>query len=175
MKEVKAPEFVYYTDLEIERRINELTLKAQDVATAKKNSGKTNGGEVYTPYWVVVEMANLNHDYIRAINTTVLDMCAGTGNFTIEIYRRKLITAFKRNNNLIEEITNCIRNIYAVEIVTESLSILKQRVRDYFSAVLDIAIEFNYIGAAEKEQLMNNFDTITVNTLLNKDVAALLR
>lgn len=173
MKIEKTVEFVYYTNLEIERRINELTLKTQDVATAKKNSGKTNGGEVYTPYWAVVEMANMNHDYIRAINTTVLDMCAGTGNFTIEIYRRKLITAFKRNNNLIEEITSCIKNIYAVELVTDSFLILKQRVRTYFSAVLDIAIEFNYIEISEKEQLMNSFDIITVNTLLSKDVATM--
>ena len=58
------------------------------VVTDKDKSNKF--GEVFTPLWLVDEMINRVSDYDwKNPNTTTLDLCAGYGQFTIRMLRKK--------------------------------------------------------------------------------------
>lgn len=125
-----------------------------------RNNGKSNGGEVFTPHWIVVKMNNLADDKLTDINSKVLDLCCGTGNITIDILRRKLTGALRASQNnindmgaLAENICVACSSVYAIDIVKYSVMICKERLLKLSSAFLDSLIDSNYLNQSVKEQI----------------------
>lgn len=98
------------------------------VASQECKGGYVSSNEVYTPAWVENDMCNWCDDaskdkrVISNIDSTCLEPCVGTGNFIIEIVRRRLVDAYNKNR-----LADVFNNIYGFEIVGDSLQICKNR------------------------------------------------
>lgn len=89
-------------------------------------------GEVFTPEWVVKDMCdmlqenNQGEDVFRP-DTTFLEPTCGTGNFLVEILKRKL--------NMCKDTEDCftsLRSIYGVDIMPDNIQESKERMLDIF-------------------------------------------
>lgn len=90
-------------------------------------------GEVLTPIWLVNEMLDLleqeNPDAFTDVEKTFLEPTCGTGNFVVEIYRRKLNHA-KNSRELAEK---ALRSLWCIELLEDNMFECRQRVKDLFS------------------------------------------
>lgn len=87
-------------------------------------------GEVFTPIWVVNEMLdNLSSEAFEDVGKTFLEPTCGTGNFVVEIYRRKLNRA-KNDRNKAEQ---ALRSLWCIELLEDNMIECRQRVKDIFA------------------------------------------
>lgn len=109
---------------------------------ARVNRGKTNGGEVYTPAWIVQDMCNMLPDAFD-VDKTYLDPCCGTGNITIEVLRRRLIDGTKKyiSTRDTNYILKAMQGLYAVDINNESAKQCRSRLvklaKEYYKSLRD--------------------------------------
>ena len=106
-------------------------------------SSATNGGEVYTPDWCVVDMLNLIDDHIKYDSVT-LDPCCGTGNITIDMFGRKLALAVfttvqqvNQEADVVKNILVAVRTLYAIDINPESVQLCRLRLYKMLCAFCD--------------------------------------
>lgn len=70
--------------------INYYPINPNNHMQTKTNKNKSDKfGEVFTPLWLVDKMLNMKSNHNWKGNNTTLDMCAGYGQFTIRILRKK--------------------------------------------------------------------------------------
>lgn len=83
-------------------------------------------GEVFTPDWVVKEMCDLVGEggAWDNIDNTFLEPAAGTGNFVVEILRRKLSKCSSDDERL-----RALKSVYAIELLQDNVDEMKARVR----------------------------------------------
>lgn len=81
-------------------------------------------GEVFTPPWLVKDMVDLVPD-IGKVETTVLEPSFGTGNFLVEILKRKL-----DNCKSDEDVLISVRSLYGVELQADNVSVCHRRLMD---------------------------------------------
>lgn len=89
-------------------------------------------GEVYTPIWVVNEMLDeieKEGDAFSNVGKTFLEPSCGTGNFVVEIYRRKLNLA--KNDR--EKAEKALRSLWCIELLPDNMAECRQRVKDVFA------------------------------------------
>lgn len=90
-------------------------------------------GEVFTPIWVVNEMLDClekeSPDVFTDVTKTFLEPTCGTGNFVVEIYRRKLNVA-KNDRNKAEQ---ALRSLWCIELLPDNMAECRQRVKDLFA------------------------------------------
>ena len=89
-------------------------------------------GEVYTPIWVVNEMLDAlekEGDAFSDVGKTFLEPSCGTGNFVVEIYRRKLNLA--KNDR--EKAEKALRSLWCIELLPDNMAECRQRVKDVFA------------------------------------------
>lgn len=87
-------------------------------------------GEVFTPIWVVNEMLdNLPQEAFEDVGKTFLEPTCGTGNFVVEIYRRKLNRA--KNNK--QDAEKALRSLWCIELLEDNMMECRQRVKDIFA------------------------------------------
>lgn len=90
-------------------------------------------GEVFTPPHIVGAMLDL---IPLKEDTTFFEPACGNGNFLVEILRRKLSST--KNPNII----NCIKSIYAVDIMPDNISEAKERMikiaKPFFHDLIDL-------------------------------------
>lgn len=90
-------------------------------------------GEVLTPIWLVNEMLDLleqeNPECFTNVEKTFLEPTCGTGNFVVEIYRRKL-NAAKNDRNLAEK---ALRSLTCIELLEDNMLECRQRVKALFA------------------------------------------
>lgn len=89
-------------------------------------------GEVYTPIWVVNEMIDgleKESDAFSDVSKTFLEPSCGTGNFVVEIYRRKLNKC--KNDRGKAEIA--LRSLWCIELLEDNMLECRQRVKDIFA------------------------------------------
>lgn len=89
-------------------------------------------GEVFTPIWVVNEMLDeleKEGDAFSDVGKTFLEPSCGTGNFVVEIYRRKLNLA--KNDR--EKAENALRSLWCIELLPDNMAECRQRVKDVFA------------------------------------------
>lgn len=84
--------------------------------------------EVFTPDWVVNDMLNMVADnsktYVFAPEFTWLEPAAGTGNFVVEILKRKFANCSNRKMRI-----KALKSVYAVELLQDNLDEMKARIR----------------------------------------------
>lgn len=87
-------------------------------------------GEVFTPDWVVKEMCDLvgEEGAWDNIDNTFLEPAAGTGNFVVEILRRKLSKCSSGDEKL-----RALKSVYAIELLQDNVDEMKARVRAIMS------------------------------------------
>lgn len=90
-------------------------------------------GEVFTPIWLVNEMLDLlgkeEPDTFSDVTKTFLEPTCGTGNFVVEIYRRKLNTA----KNSREKAEQALRSLWCIELLEDNMLECRKRVKDVFA------------------------------------------
>ena len=90
-------------------------------------------GEVFTPIWVVNEMLDElekeSSDTFSDVSKTFLEPTCGTGNFVVEIYRRKL--NYCKNDRNKAEIA--LRSLWCIELLEDNMKECRQRVKDVFA------------------------------------------
>lgn len=123
----------------IKDRADELAIKSlsavTDIMWADKNEGKSNGGEVFTPHWCVVDMCNLVQDKLDTLDSTVLEPACGSGNILIDIVRRKLAAALRASgeaadvNKLVGNIKIGLGSVYGVDIAKDNVINCRKRLK----------------------------------------------
>lgn len=87
-------------------------------------------GEVFTPIWVVNEMLdNLPPEAFEDVGKTFLEPTCGTGNFVVEIYRRKL----NHVKNDSKKAETALRSVWCIELLEDNMMECRQRVKDIFA------------------------------------------
>ena len=63
----------------------------KDVSLVKSKQRVADHGEVFTPQWLVDAMLDLVKDETERIDSRFLEPASGSGNFLVQILRRKLV------------------------------------------------------------------------------------
>ncbi len=95
-------------------------------------------GEVFTAEREVNAMLDLVKDETLRIDSRFLEPACGTGNFLIEILRRKLKVVADRHSKNQSEYEKysllAISSIYGIDILADSLQLCRNRLFDYFES-----------------------------------------
>ncbi len=100
-----------------------------------KNEGKSNGGEVFTPHWCVVDMCNMVDDKLGDPNNLVLEPACGSGNIVIEIARRKIVANVRKvyqtpfHNVVLHSIIDALSTVYGVDIAKDNVLATRKRLK----------------------------------------------
>ncbi len=90
-------------------------------------------GEVFTPIWLVNEMLDNveqeNPEAFKDVTKTFLEPSCGTGNFVVEIYRRKL-NHVKNDRKQAEE---ALRSVWCIELLPDNMATCRERVKEVFA------------------------------------------
>ena len=116
-------------------------------------------GEVFTPEWVVNDMLNGlekegNPNAFKDITTTFFDICCGTGNFTVQILKRKF-----DNCKTKKQFIAALESTYASDIMEDNIEECRRRVIDLYHSY----------GQNE------NIDFIVRTNIFQSDVLAVLK
>lgn len=87
-------------------------------------------GEVFTPIWLVNEMLDMlekESDAFSDISKTFLEPTCGTGNFVVEIYRRKL-----NRCRTIKDAETALKSLWCIELLEDNMLECRRRVKDIF-------------------------------------------
>ncbi len=94
-------------------------------------------GEVFTPEWLVNDMLDLVKQETERIHSRFLEPACGTGNFLVEILRRKLAAVEKRygKNQIEYELyaVIAVSRIYGVDLLPDNVKEARQRLFDIFN------------------------------------------
>lgn len=94
----------------------------------KSNERKRLLGEVFTPSWLVKKMCDmLPPDAWNDVSKTFLEPSCGTGNFLVEILKRKLDIC--KNT---EDCFSALKSIYGVDLMPDNIQESKERMLEIF-------------------------------------------
>ncbi len=95
-------------------------------------------GEVFTPDWLVNDMLDLVKQETERIDSRFLEPACGTGNFLVEILRRKLAVVenrYKKNQLEYERYAViAISSIYGVDLLQDNIEEARERLFNIFNA-----------------------------------------
>jgi len=93
-------------------------------------------GEVFTPEWLVNNMLDLVKQETERIDSRFLEPACGTGNFLVEILKRKLYIVeqrYKKNQIEYERYAIiAISSIYGIDLLEDNIEEARQRLFDIF-------------------------------------------
>jgi hypothetical protein len=100
-------------------------------------------GEVFTPEWLVEAMLNLVKDETERIDSRFLEPACGSGNFLVQILRRKLAAVelkygqsdFERGHYALL----ALMCIYGIELLTDNISECRANLLDLFAGYLNLS------------------------------------
>ena len=94
-------------------------------------------GEVFTPDWLVNDMLDLVKQETERIDSRFLEPACGTGNFLVEILRRKLAVVenrYKKNQLEYERYAViAVSSIYGVDLLQDNVEEARERLFDIFN------------------------------------------
>lgn len=100
--------------------------KKEQLTKSKERVSKL--GEVFTPEWLVKDMCDmLPDDAWNDISKTFLEPSCGTGNFLVEILRRKL--------DICKDTDDCftaLGSVYGVDLMQDNIEESKERMLEIF-------------------------------------------
>lgn len=94
-------------------------------------------GEVFTPDWIVNDMLDLVKQETERIDSRFLEPACGTGNFLVEILRRKLSVVenrYKKNQLEYERYAViAVSSIYGVDLLQDNVEEARERLFNIFN------------------------------------------
>src|SRR3954467_6758457 len=99
-------------------------------------------GEVFTPAWMVEAMLNLVKDETERIDSRFLEPACGSGNFLVQIVRRKLAAVelkygksdFERRHYALL----ALMCIYAIELLPDNIAECRANLLEIFAEYLNL-------------------------------------
>ena len=127
-------------------------------------------GEVFTPPWMVDAMLDLVKDETERINSRFLEPACGSGNFVVQILRRKLAAVeIKYGRSPFEKMQYALISlmcIYGIELLTDNIEECRTTMLQLFSAYLQLNTDDEMFKAAEYVLTVNlvHGDALTMRT-----------
>ncbi len=127
-------------------------------------------GEVFTPAWLVEDMLNLVKDESERIDSRFLEPACGSGNFLVQVLRRKLTTVKSRYGSSEFEKKHyalfALMCIYGIELLEDNAEECRENLLEIFAKFLKISADsVPYLAA--KNVLEANIvqgDALTITT-----------
>lgn len=92
-------------------------------------------GEVFTPPALVSDMLDLVQTECERIDSRFLEPACGTGNFLVEVLRRKLVTVTKRHaknrQKWERDAILAISSLYGIDLLADNVQACRQRLLDH--------------------------------------------
>src|SRR5438552_5932505 len=109
-------------------------------------------GEVFTPAWMVEAMLNLVRDETERIDSRFLESACGSGNFLVQILRRKLAgveckygkSDFERRHYALL----AIMCLYGIELLPDNIAECRTNLLDILAEYLNLEESDDLYGAA---------------------------
>src|SRR5436189_2328009 len=99
-------------------------------------------GEVFTPAWMVEAMLDLVKDETERIDSRFLEPACGSGNFLVQILRRKLAAVqFKYGRSAFERRQYALFTlmcIYGIELLPDNIEECRANLLEIFADYLDV-------------------------------------
>ena len=116
-------------------------------------------GEVFTPAWIVEAMLDLVKDETERIDSRILESACGSGNFMVQILRRKLAAVelkysrsdFERRHYALL----ALMCVYGIELLADNIAECRANVLEIFAEYLNLA-EANELYRAASYVLSQN-------------------
>ena len=133
----------------------------------------TDHGEVYTSYREVNAMLDLVKQETERIESRFLEPACGTGNFLIEILRKKLkVVEVRYRKNQIEferYAVIAISSIYGIDILEDNTEVCRRRLQDLF-----ITVYRNIYKDQIKQECLNTVTYILKRNIIWGDALTLV-
>jgi hypothetical protein len=121
-------------------------------------------GEVFTPAWLVEAMLNLVKDETERIDSRFLEPACGSGNFLVQILRRKLAAVELRYGKSEFERKHYallgLMCIYGIELLADNIAECRDNVLDIFA---------DYLNLDETDELYRAASYVLVQNLVHGD------
>lgn len=100
-------------------------------------------GEVFTPAWMVESMLNLVRDETERIDSRFLEPACGSGNFLVQILRRKLAAVDRKYGTAEFERRHYallgLMCVYGIELLPDNIAECRTNLLEVFAAHLQLA------------------------------------
>jgi hypothetical protein len=133
-------------------------------------------GEVFTPAWIVEDMLNLVEAETERIDSRFLEPACGSGNFLVQVLRRKLAAVELRFGKSEFEKRHyallALMCIYGIELLDDNIAECRDNLLEIFAVYLGIEKSDDFYRAAGYV-LSQNFihgDALTMRTNLDEPI-----
>jgi hypothetical protein len=134
-------------------------------------------GEVFTPAWVVETMLDLVREETERIDSRFLEPACGSGNFLVEVLRRKLASVElrfgasdfeKRHYALLG-----LMCVYGIELLDDNIAECRNNLLEIFAAYLNLEESDDLYRAASHvlSQNLVHGDALTMRTNVGEPIA----
>jgi hypothetical protein len=133
-------------------------------------------GEVFTPSWMVEAMLDLVMDESERIDSRFLEPACGSGNFLIQVLKRKLATVeTKYGKSRFEKEHHALLGlmcIYGIELLEDNAEECRENLLNIFSAFLNVKPQDEIYLAAKNILKVNIIrgDALTMNDVFGKSL-----
>lgn len=142
----------------------------------KSKQREADHGEVFTPAWLAEAMLDLVKDETERIDSRFLEPACGSGNFLIQVLRRKLAavemrfgtSAFERRHYALLGLM-CI---YGIELLDDNIAECRDNLLEIFANHLGLAATEDLYRAAANvlSQNLIHGDALTMRTTLDQPI-----
>ena len=144
---------------------------SSDVASLIKSRQRiADHGEVFTPAWLVEDMLNLVEAEAERIDARVLEPACGSGNFLVQVLRRKLAAVERRFGKSDFEKRHYglfgLMCIYGIELLEDNIAECRDNLLKVFAGYLNLQGSDDLYGAAAHVLAANlvQGDALTLRT-----------
>lgn len=126
---------------------------AGEVSLVKSKQRVADHGEVFTPAWLVEAMLDLVKDETERIDSRFLEPACGSGNFLVQILRRKLAAVQVKYGSSDFERTHYallgLMCIYGIELLADNIAECRSNLLEIFADYLGVEpTDATYLAAA---------------------------
>lgn len=122
------------------------------VKQIKSRERVANHGEVFTPEWLVNDMLDLVRREVKRVDSRVLEPACGSGNFLVQVLRRKLNAVKAAYRNPQRERANQalygLMSIYGIELLPDNVTECRENLIEIFADNLRLGCNDDYYLAA---------------------------
>lgn len=150
---------------------------SSDAASLMKSRQRiADHGEFFTPAWVVEDMLNLVEAETERIDSRFLEPACGSGNFLVQVLRRKLVTVELRFGKSEFEKRHyallALMCIYGIELLDDNIAECRDNLLEILAAYLGIEksdVFYRAAGYVLSQNLIHG-DALTMRTNLDKPI-----
>lgn len=133
-------------------------------------------GEVFTPAWMVEAMLDLVREETQRIDSRFLEPACGSGNFLVQVLRRKLAAVEQRFGRSDFEKRHYallgLMCVYGIELLDDNIAECRYNLLEVFADYLGIGASDDFYRAAEEVIAQNliHGDALTMRTALDEPI-----